>query len=182
MKEEDLADVELVDRARGGDSVWFGLLVKRHQDFIVQFLFRYTRDRELSLDQAQETFIKAYRALSSFKNESSFRTWLTSIALNSARSAMKKRTPVGENNDGDPIVHEDLESAIDNQRKVNLLKKIIVKLKPELREVLQICAMEGFSYSDAAKVLNVPIGTVCSRMHTALKEVRFLFSKEVGHE
>lgn len=181
MKEE-APDTELISRTVAGDARAFEALVKRYQDFIVSFLFRQTRDRELSLDQAQETFIKAHRSLGSFKGESSFKTWLATIAMNNARTILKKQRRELPTDKIDLPSQTDPESEMQRNQQISKLRSIVHGLKPELREVVQLCAVEGFSYSEAAAVLKVPLGTVCSRMNTALKEVRYLFSKEVNRE
>lgn len=184
MKQESQPDEELIAQTLRGEAGAFEILVRRYQDFVVNFLFRQTRDKELSLDQAQETFFKAYRALGSFRGQSSFRTWVGAIAMNGARTVLKKKK-YEVPSDSVALMsseQEDPESNLHKNQRIAKLRTIIHGLKPELREVLQLCAIEGFSYNEAAVVLKIPLGTVCSRMNSALKEVRYLFSKEVSHE
>lgn len=88
--QEDKPDHELIAQAKHGASEAFEDLVRRYQEFIVNFVYRMTRDREAALDQAQESFVKAYRSLKSFEEKSSFKTWIASIALNTTRTYLKR--------------------------------------------------------------------------------------------
>ena len=175
---------ELIALAQSGAPEAFDALVRRYQEFIVNFVYRITNDREAALDVAQDSFVKAFKSLKTFQGSSSFRTWLAAISLNTARSYLKKNklsvtsSSLQDFESGTPNPEESFQK---NQRKEKV-RKALIKLKPDLQEVIRLCAIEGFSYAEAAQALNIPLGTVCSRMNAALSELRIILSKENSHD
>jgi RNA polymerase sigma-70 factor (ECF subfamily) len=175
-------DAALVSRAAAGDAEAFRGLVELHQGRIVAFLCRLCGCPEQAMDLAQETFLSAFRHLGSFRHESRFSTWLHSIALNHARGAGRRRRPVASLDavtaDGSrmlaepaatvPSVSARLEHADLSQR----LGEALDKLDARYRDVVVMADMHDATYEEIAATLEIPIGTVRSRLHRGRLELR----------
>ena len=177
-------DQQLVERAQRGDKQAFELLVSKYQRKLARLLSRFIRDPAEVEDVAQEAFIKAYRALPSFRGESAFYTWLYRIATNTAKNylvAMGRRAPTTTEFDSEDA--ENFEDG-DQLRDVNtpeneLMSKQIAKtvnetmeaLPEELRTAIVLREIDGLSYEEIATVMNCPIGTVRSRIFRARETI-----------
>lgn len=177
-------DQQLVERAQRGDKHAFELLVAKYQRKLGRLLSRFIRDPAEVEDVAQEAFIKAYRALPSFRGESAFYTWLYRIGINTAKNylvAMGRRAPTTTEFDS-----EDAENFEDGEylRDVNtpeneLMSKQIAKtvnetmesLPDELRTAIVLREIDGLSYEEIASVMSCPIGTVRSRIFRARETI-----------
>ena len=177
-------DQELVVRAQRGDKRAFELLVAKYQRKLGRLLSRLVRDPAEVEDVTQEAFIKAYRALPSFRGDSAFYTWLYRIAINTAKNylvAMGRRAPTSTGFD-----HEDVESFEDAEQlrdsatpEAELLGKQIAatvnrameQLPDDLRTAITLREIEGLSYEEIATVMNCPIGTVRSRIFRARESI-----------
>ena len=173
------ADAVLVDRVKRGDVRAFEMLVVKYQRRIERLIGRMVRDVDLVQDIAQETFIRAYRALPNFRGESAFYTWLYTIATNTAKNhlvSMGRRPP------GDDIQIDDaaqFESAMRlrdpatperemmRQEIERAVTSAVDKLPEELRQAITLREVDGLSYEEIAQVMNCPIGTVRSRIFRA---------------
>jgi RNA polymerase sigma-70 factor (ECF subfamily) len=181
-------DLDAVEAFRGGETGAFDRLVTRHQGRIVRLACRILGDREAALDAAQETFVKAWRALGRFKGEARFSTWLTRIAINQCRNELRKRTTVkhtrplsldervpGTEMGRAETVASNAAAAweVARGREVgSAFRSVMDALEPDVREVLILTEVETLSYEDVAELLEVPVGTVRSRLHRARAEVR----------
>jgi RNA polymerase sigma-70 factor, ECF subfamily len=181
-------DLMLVERTVAGDQKAFGLLVMKYQRRIERLIGRMVRDTDLVEDIAQETFIRAYRALSQFRGEAQFYTWLYRIAVNTAKKALVdlRRDPVvsesalrGGNDDEEETsgVENELTSA-ETPETVLAAKEIAAAvnsameaLPEELRQAVTLREIEGLSYEEIAEVMNCPIGTVRSRIFRAREAI-----------
>jgi len=177
-------DQQLVERAQRGDKRAFELLVAKYQRKLARLLSRFVRDSAEVEDVTQEAFIKAYRALPSFRGDSAFYTWLYRIGINTAKNylvAMGRRAPTTTEFDS-----EDAENFDDGDqlRDVNtpeneLLSKEIARtvnesmdaLPEELRTAIVLREIDGLSYEEIATVMNCPIGTVRSRIFRARETI-----------
>lgn len=179
MNEQGLIDSELVARVQRGDKAAFDLLVRKYQNRIVRLVSRYIRDADEALDVAQESFIKAYRAIAGFRGESAFYTWLYRIAINTAKnhlSSRKKEFLESELNLGEAESLDDLGLMPDRVSPESLLlteelRKTIFStidgLPEEIRTAILLREMECLSYEEIAEVMSCPIGTVRSRIFRA---------------
>ena len=174
------ADQELVERVQKGDKRAFDLLVRKYQHKIVKLI---SRDPDESLDVAQETFIKAYRALANFRGESAFYTWLYRIAINTAKNYLvaQGRRPPDTDIDAEDAVQLDMESALrenDTPERMALKDEIertifqaIEDLPEDLRTAITLRELEGLSYEEIAQAMGCPIGTVRSRIFRAREAI-----------
>jgi RNA polymerase sigma-70 factor (ECF subfamily) len=181
-------DLMLVERSVAGDQKAFELLVIKYQRRIERLIGRMVRDVDLVEDIAQETFIRAYRALAQFRGDAQFYTWLYRIAVNTAKKALMdlKRDPlVSESALRGGSDEEDETSAVENEltsaetpETVLAAKEIAATvnsameaLPDELRQAVTLREIEGLSYEEIAEVMNCPIGTVRSRIFRAREAI-----------
>ncbi len=177
-------DQELVVRAQAGDKRAFELLVLKYQRRVARLLSRLIRDQNEIEDVSQESFIKAYRALPSFRGESAFYTWLYRIAINTAKNHLSTlgRRPqlLGdfEDEDGDvldaaaqiPDYHTP-ETELSNRQIVSTVNAVVDELPSELRTAITLREMDGLSYEEIAALMDCPIGTVRSRIFRAREAI-----------
>lgn len=180
---QEVADAELVRRARDGDSRAFDLLVQKYQHKILHLIGRYVHDQASAQDVAQEAFIKAYRGLRNFRGDSAFYTWLYRIAINTAKNYLvteSRRTPTYEVNAED-AEHLDGESGLKEyatpERELlseeikSQIFKAMEALPEDLRSAIVLRELEGMSYEEIAQVMECPIGTVRSRIFRAREAI-----------
>lgn len=176
-------DQELVERVQRGDKRAFDLLVLKYQNKIIKLISRYVRDHAEVLDVAQETFIKAYRALGRFRGESAFYTWLYRIAINTAKNYLvsQGRRPPDTDIDAEEAAQFEGESALkegDSPEHIALTDEMeqvifqaIEDLPEELRAAITLRELEGLSYEEIAQSMDCPIGTVRSRIFRAREAI-----------
>lgn len=181
------ADALLVDRVKRGDTKAFEMLVVKYQRRIERLIGRMVRDVDLVPDLAQETFIRAYRAIPQFRGESAFYTWLYRIAVNTAKKALVelKRDPLllessrtsGDDDDETYRVENELtdgetpEAVLASREIAEAVNKAIDALSEDLRQAITLREIEGLSYDEIADVMNCPIGTVRSRIFRAREAI-----------
>ena len=181
------SDVMLVERVLAGDQKAFELLVIKYQRRIQRLIGRMVRDVDLVEDIAQETFIRAYRALHQFRGDAQFYTWLYRIAVNTAKKfllELKRNPTVSENvfksnDDGDetylagsePINDETPESVLAAKELGKVVNAALEALPEDLRQALTLREIEGLSYEEISDVMNCPIGTVRSRIFRAREAI-----------
>jgi RNA polymerase sigma-70 factor (ECF subfamily) len=187
MTEQADADALLVERAKRGDVSAFEMLVVKYQRRIERLISRMVRDVDIVQDIAQETFIRAYRALPQFRGDSAFYTWLYRIAVNTAKKALvdKKRDPVVlqsslvSSDDGEEPSRAENELSDGETPEALLASKEIAAtvnaaidaLSEDLRQAIVLREIEGLSYEEIADVMNCPIGTVRSRIFRAREAI-----------
>jgi len=174
----------LVERAQRGDKRAFELLVEKYQRKLARLLSRLIRDPGEVEDVTQEAFIKAYRALPSFRGDSAFYTWLYRIGINTAKNylvAMGRRAPTSTDVEAEEAEGQEsgaLLRDINTPDSLLLSKEIgdtvnaaIESLPEELRSAIQLRELEGMSYEEIAKLMDCPIGTVRSRIFRAREAI-----------
>jgi len=182
MGESDL-DQALVERVQNGDKHAFDLLVRKYQHKLVSVISRYVNDWSECQDVAQETFLRAYRALGNFRGDAQFYTWLHRIAVNTAKNhlvAHHRRPPTDDIDVGDA---EQFESGLrlrDNdtperelmrQQMEQTVMRAVEALPEELKTAITLREVDGLSYEEIAQRMDCPIGTVRSRIFRAREAI-----------
>jgi len=183
MSDREL-DRQLVERAQRGDKHAFGLLVSKYQRKLSRLLSRFVKDQAEVEDVAQEAFVKAYRALPSFRGDSAFYTWLYRIGINTAKNylvAMGRRAPTVTDFDSEEAEEFDggdqlrdintPESLLMTKQIANTVNEAMRQLPEELRAAIQLREIEGLSYEEIAAAMDCPIGTVRSRIFRAREAI-----------
>jgi len=173
-------DHALVARAQQGDKRAFELLVVKYQRKLARLLSRLIRDPAEVEDVAQEAFIKAYRALPSFRGDSAFYTWLYRIGVNTAKNhllSMGRRAPTSTQvqaeeaegyEEGEQLRDINTPESLALSREIGATVNAAIEgLPEELRTAIQLRELEGMSYEDIARIMDCPIGTVRSRIFRA---------------
>lgn len=194
------ADLLLVERTLAGDQRAFELLVIKYQRRIQRLIGRMVRDVDLVEDIAQDTFLRAYRALHQFRGDAQFYTWLYRIAVNTAKKALmelKNDRVVFESTfrgSGDedetytpgnePSTDETPESVLAAKEIGTVVNTAMAALPEDLRQAVTLREIEGLSYDEIAAVMNCPIGTVRSRIFRAREaisaKIRPMLERQAG--
>ncbi len=177
-------DQALVERAQKGDKQAFGLLVSKYQRKLGRLLSRLIRDPAEVEDVTQEAFIKAYRALPSFRGDSAFYTWLYRIGVNTAKNylvSQGRRAPTTtefDSEEAETFEEGDQLRDINTPEHLLLTKQIgatvtaaMEALPEELRTAIMLREIEGLAYEEIAAIMECPIGTVRSRIFRARESV-----------
>jgi RNA polymerase sigma-70 factor (ECF subfamily) len=178
------ADRILVERVQNGDKQAFGLLVAKYQRKLARLLSRMIRDPFEVEDIAQETFIRAYRALPGFRNDSAFYTWLYRIGVNTAKNWLishGRKAPTStplDSEEAEGIDEAELLRDTDTPERLLMSKQIagtvnaaVDALPEDLRTAVTLREIEGLSYEEIAQVMDCPIGTVRSRIFRAREAI-----------
>jgi RNA polymerase sigma-70 factor (ECF subfamily) len=180
---EQNPDQALVARVQRGDKHAFDLLVRKYQHRIMKVLSRYLHDQEDVLDIAQESFIKAYRALPTFRGDSAFYTWLYRIAINTAKNHLVSQSRRPTQGLVDSQEAEQYESATELQENATpehialkdeigrVINKAFEELPDDLRTAITLRELEGLSYEEIAEAMSCPVGTVRSRIFRAREAI-----------
>ena len=175
----NLLDAELVRRVQNGDKAAFDILVQKYQHKVVNLIARFVPNQADCYDIAQDSFIKAYRAIGNFRGDSQFYTWLYRIAANTAKNhlASRARKSPMYSVDVDDAEHYGGESGLkeysnpENLLLTEEIKKtifqVIENLPDDLKSAITLRELEGLSYEEIAEVMDCPIGTVRSRIFRA---------------
>lgn len=191
-------DLDLVRRVQRGDMAAFDLLVRKYQHRVAALAGRYVKDWSECQDIAQETFIRAYRAIGNFRGDSQFYTWLHRIAVNTAKNHLvaSNRRPPTDDIDIDDAEHFDAASGLRDhdtperelmrQQMEQTVLRAVQALPEELRTAITLREVEGLSYEEIAARMDCPIGTVRSRIFRAREaidqELRPLMDNEAAPE
>jgi len=183
-------EIELVTRAQAGDRNAFHELVRSHAQGVLHVIYRMCGDQQVAEDAAQETFIQAWLRLRSFRPGTSLRSWLYRIAVNTAIDMLRKEKRIL------PGAVEDLhlkdpqpgpEALAANSERAATVQEAVLSLPDASRAVLILREYEGLSYQEIAEALDIPVGTVMSRLNYARKllreklEVQLFLSAEAEH-
>ena len=167
-------DIGLVKRAKSGDYQAFDLLVLKYQSRLISTAFKFVKDVQIAEDVVQDSFIKAYKALESFREDSSFYTWIYRITVNTSKNFLvsKKRKSELLNSDLSEEASYEIEPvetySPEDLLQATQLKKVITEtidhLGEDTRTALTLRELDGLSYEQIAEVVNCPVGTVRSRI------------------
>ena len=182
---KQLSDAELLTRYAAGDEAAFREIVNRYKNGLYAFLKKFLNHQDMVEDTFQETFLQLFTSRDSFDTSRPLRPWLFTIAANKAKDALRKRQrtaaihigAIAESqemsfddvlntltSDSSTMPYEDLQKS----ETASLVGKIITDMPENLREILILAYFDKFSYKQMARILSIPIGTVKSRLHTAV--------------
>lgn len=174
-----LDDAQLIEQTLAGQPAAFGELVRRYQDRLYNMVAHTIGCAVEAEDVVQDTFVQAYTKLASFRQDSHFYTWLYRIAVNSAISRRRKKRPVlSVDQQQETIGSEPMDSGespgdrLEREERADQLHTALDQLNEEHRAILVLREMEGFCYEEIADILEMPIGTVRSRLHRARSHLR----------
>jgi len=181
------ADLTLVRRAKKGDYRAFDLLVLKYQSRIVSIAFKFVKEIQLAEDISQESFIKAYRSIDSFREESAFYTWLYRITANTAKNYLvskgrRKESSISElsifeNEDFFELPTNDSpEQILMAQSLKDTIYDALSGLPEDTRTALSLREFEGLNYEEIAEIMNCPVGTVRSRIFRGREALENLIS------
>lgn len=175
----ELSDADCIAKVRGGDPAAYNTLVVRYQDRLFNTLARLIGSADDAMDIAQDAFIQAYTKIDTFQGKSAFYTWLYRIAFNLAMSHARKRRPLNVL-DGDETTRTIEPAAITNSpaecmesaERVAAVQAAISDLADEHRQVVVLRELEGCDYEQISEILEIPIGTVRSRLFRARAQLK----------
>ena len=179
---KQITDEQLFDSFRSGDEKAFAKLVKRYENELYSFLSRFLGRQSAAEDVFQEAFLQVHLSADRFESGRRFRPWLYTIAANKARDYLRreKRRPAlqmtgSEDDEGgarlwDELLRDDTtpEIIFEQQQETELVHKVVAQVPDHLREILLLAYFEQLSYKDMAEALDIPLGTVKSRLHAAV--------------
>lgn len=180
---EGLTDHELIHATLGGDRSAFGVLVYRYQEMVINVVYRMCGDPHLAEDAAQEAFIKAWQNLHKYNPDLSFKAWINRIAINKAIDVLR-RSPLTididmiEGDIGSGTSTKGVEDEVERKHQKERIQRMLLNLPEAGRAVLVLREYQCLSYQEIAEVLNIPVGTVMSR----LNYVRGLLRKQLMQE
>ena len=183
-------ETELVHRAKNGERNAFSELVCIHAQGVRNVIYRMCGDTQIAEDAAQETFIQAWLHLSSYRPQTSLRNWLYRIAVNAATDMLRKEKRILPNDIGDLPLTEagpGPELLVSQQERTALVQRAVLSLPEASRAVLVLREYEEMSYHEIADALDIPVGTVMSRLNYARKLLKdklapkLLLQTEVEH-
>ena len=182
----DTDDAALIQRCRAGDVAAFEPLVEKYRQRVWRLAYNTLRDREEAWDVAQEAFIRAYQALPSFRGQSAFYTWLYRIVMNVAADKARSRGAQGRAFGTERVPEEDWDRVLPDQNpggeapdaaaarreQRGKIMQALDTLSEDHRKIIMLSDLEGLSYREIADTLDIPMGTVMSRLHNARKRLR----------
>ena len=178
MKEAYRKDFELVQKALKGDRFAFGVLVRQYQGQVaktVMGMLGQTREAE---DVGQEVFIRFYRSMKQYKGDSALGTYLTRIAINLSLNEIKKQN-TKKTSSLDKVEYQlQTEETVKKRDTREVIEKALQKLEPEFRSVIVLRMIEGYSTKETAEMLELPLGTVLSRLSRAQIKLKELLKKD----
>ncbi|HPY97513.1 MAG TPA: sigma-70 family RNA polymerase sigma factor [Clostridia bacterium] len=185
----DFSDEQLINMSVKGDASAFGVLVERYQNKAYAISVKIVQNHDDALDCVQDSFIKAFRSLSTFNFQSSFNTWLYRIVTNTSLDLLRKNKkyqsnipiekPLSGDDDDDYFIQiEDQKADVENiavsNQTVIAVREAISQLSEDLKKVILLFEIEQFSLIEVSKILNIPVGTVKSRLFRAREKLAIL--------
>ncbi|SFS39988.1 RNA polymerase sigma-70 factor, ECF subfamily [Succinivibrio dextrinosolvens] len=186
------SDEAIVKRVQQGDVSAYNILVIKYQHKVAQIISKFVGNSADVNDVAQEAFIKAYKAINNFRGESSFYTWLYRIVVNAAKTYLESNSKRKNHIDVDSEEFQSIDSQgvltsrespdkiIESQELQQVILSAMNELPEELRQAIMLREVEGMSYEDMADLLQIPLGTVRSRIFRARQFIEEKMSKFAG--
>lgn len=174
-------DDDLLDRFRAGDGTAFDEIVTRHERRVFAIAIRICRHHEDARDVTQDVFVTALRTLAGFRGDAQLSTWLHRVAVNASLDLVRRRQrregPSVEEMEDHPTEDSGPESAAIGSVRAQEVHRALGRIPPDQRAVIVLHDLQGLDYAEVADALEVPVGTVKSRLHRA----RLALAKELGH-
>lgn len=164
------SETDLVASAQNGDRNAFSELVRMHAQGVLNVIYRMCGNAQLAEDAAQEAFIRAWQNLSAYRPQTSLRNWLYRIAVNAATDMLRKEKPILPDDIDDLHLTDGQagpESIVSQHERTRLVQNAILSLPDASRAVLVLREYEGLSYQEISSTLDIPLGTVMSRLNYA---------------
>lgn len=180
MKKHELEE-RLIKESLSGNAESFGDLVRHYERFVFNIAFSYMTNYDDAFDVAQDSFVKAWQRLSSFKGVSAFSTWLYRITVNTAKDALSERNRREKDSEIDERIPSELETPEEKmlrEESARQLKKALDTLDPDMREILVLREFEEMSYAEISRCLNIEEGTVKSRLSRARERLREILREQ----
>ena len=183
-----MTENDLIKKCKKGDREAFNVLFSNYQSQVINIAYGMLSNREDAYDATQEVFVRVYKSIESFKEQSSFTTWLYRITTNVCSDILRKRQKntnvisinqaMDENKDMDirdeaPTPEESMELS----EKQRVVREAIAELREEYRVVITLCDIEGMSYDEISEILKIPSGTVKSRINRARNALKKILLK-----
>ena len=166
-------ELDWIARAQQGDGQAFGELVEQHRQGVLNVVYRMCGDPQLAEEAAQEAFLRAWQSLRRYNPKFAFRNWVYRIALNIAIDVLRRRTETAVIEDEIPAADtEGPEATVERQEQAEQVRQAVLHLPPASRAVLILREYEDMTYQEIADALDIPIGTVMSRLNYARGQVR----------
>ena len=178
MLAEEIGDAECVKRVQRGDTQSFEILVRRHQNTTFNLIYRFLGDYDEATETAQEVFLSAYRSIQQFRGDANFATWLYRIAFNHASSRRKSLKSKLQRQValGDDLVLVDCgadpETSAERREIQQCVQQALNSLDRDDAQIILLRDLQDVRYEDIAETLDVPVGTVKSRLHRARQALR----------
>ena len=196
---DDRSEAQFIARLVARDESAFNELVLTYERRVYGLVFRMLGRRDEAEDLAQEVFVQVFKAIDQFRGESKLSTWIYRIAVNLCKNRTKylSRRHAGEQDDIDAMAERVPMSAaraatvgdvsrpdelVEGMQLEDIVKRAIQKLEPEFREALVLADVEDMPYEEIAQIMNVPVGTVKSRIHRARAQLKALVEKALGEK
>ncbi|MBN2365670.1 MAG: sigma-70 family RNA polymerase sigma factor [Calditrichaeota bacterium] len=191
-KKSTVSDEQLIARFQLGDVQAYDILVRRYKDQLLNFVYRFVGNRTDAEDIVQETFLRVYKNKHMYKEIAKFSTWVYTIAGNLAKTELRRRKRhkifsvsnfVNEERDYDiPDKSHSPEKKVDSTIQEDIIQKAIEKLPSKFREVIILRDIQGFAYEEISQILDIPLGTVKSRVNRGRlklqEDLKFLYETE----
>lgn len=191
---DKVTDETLIAQFQKGNVQAFDVLVRRYKDQLLNYVFRFVGNRVDAEDIVQETFLRVYKNKHYYKEIAKFSTWVYTIAGNLAKTELRRRKRrkifsvsnfVNEERDFDiPDTAHNPEKEVDSSMKDDVIQRTIEKLPPKFKEVILLRDVQGFAYEEISQILNIPLGTVKSRVNRGRlklqEDLKFLLDNEVN--
>ena len=177
MLAEEIGDAECVKRVQRGDTQSFEILVRRHQNTTFNLIYRFLGDYDEATETAQEVFLSAYSSIQQFRGDANFATWLYRIAFNHASSRRKSLNSKLQRHVAleDEVVADcsaDPETSAERREIQQCVQQALNSLDREDAQIILLRDLQDVRYEDIAETLDVPVGTVKSRLHRARQALR----------
>lgn len=171
-------DAQLIDEALSGDAAAFGHLVTRYQDRLYNSLVHVVGSADLAYDAVQDAFVQAFVKLDTFQRASGFYTWLYRIAFNLAASRRRRQKPMLSVDAGEELGQQPVDRSaspsenLEREERAGQIQAGLARISEEHRAILVLREIDDYSYEEIAEILDLPVGTIRSRLHRARLQLR----------